>query len=90
MQSDDGNIAPDECTRGAIYDALAKSGADTIVAPKYTAIQKKDLCILGIKSLCLHVVDQVMGSGYKGTVKNIKKMDEELVNFKWKAEALKK
>lgn len=90
LQNESGNIAARECTRGAIYDAISKSGADTIVAPKYTTIQKRDLCILGIKSLCLHVVDQVMVSGYKGTVKNIKPMDKELVDFKWKNEALNK
>ena len=89
LQYGAGNFAPDECTRGAIYDALTRAQADTIVAPQYTAVKKKDLCLFGIKSLCLHVVDQIMVTGYKGTFKNIQPMPKELVNFKWKAEALK-
>ncbi len=86
MQQNAGNFAPNACTRGAIYDALSKGKADTIVAPKYTAVKKKDLCIFGF---CLHEVDQIIVTGYKGTIKNIQPMEKEFVDFKWKAEVTK-
>lgn len=88
LQSEQGNFAPNACTRGAVYDAISKGNADTIIAPRYLAVKKKELCILGIKSLCLHEVDQIIVTGYKGTFTNIKSMPEDLVNFKWKAEIL--
>lgn len=76
MQEPQGNYAPNACTRGAVYDALSKSNADVIVAPRYTSIKKKNWCILG---LCLHSVDQIIVSGYKGDVVNLRPMDEEIV-----------
>lgn len=90
LYPEDGNITPDACTKGAFYDALSKNKADTIIAPQYTSVQKKELCIFGIKSLCLHVTDQIVVKGYRGTVKNIKPVEKELADFKWKADALKK
>lgn len=87
IQNNAGNFAPDECTRGAIYDALVKGKADTIVAPQYTAVKKKDSCLFGV--FCFHVVDQIIVTGYKGTIKEIRPIDKELVDFKWKADALK-
>lgn len=76
MQEPQGNFAPSACTRGAVYDALSKNNADVIIAPRYTSIKKKNLCILG---LCLHTIDQIIVSGYKGDVINLRPMDEEIV-----------
>lgn len=89
LYPEDGNFAPNQCTKGAFYDALSKSKADTIVAPKYTSEKKRELCIFGIKFLCLHVMDQTVVTGYKGTIKNIRTIDKDLLDFKWKADALK-
>lgn len=76
MQEPQGNFAPNACTRGAVYDALSKNNADVIISPRYTSIKKKNWCILGV---CLHLVDQIIVSGYKGDVVNLRPMDEEIV-----------
>lgn len=76
LQVTQGNFAPDPCTRGAIYDALTKNNADIIITPRYTSVKKGNLCIFG---LCLNVVDQIIVTGYKGKVTNIRPMDEDVI-----------
>lgn len=89
LQNDEGYASPDACRRGAIYNALAKDReADTLVAPQYNSVIQKEWCILGIQSLCLHEVNQVVVTGYKGTFRNIQPMPEDIVKFKWKADIL--
>lgn len=76
LQMPDGNFSTGPCTRGAIYDALTKNNADMIVAPKYTAVQKGELCVLG---KCMHRVNQIIVTGYKGNIKDISPMQESVV-----------
>lgn len=76
LQVSKGNIAWDECTRGAIYDALSKNKAEYIVAPTYNTTKKRDLCLLGI---CLHKTYTVEVTGYKAVIKDFQPMDKELV-----------
>lgn len=82
LQEASGDFSPSPCTRGAIYDALAKNNAEMILSPRYTAVQKKNWCLLG---LCLHKVNQIIVTGYKASVKNIRPMDEEIVKIKRKS-----
>lgn len=82
LQTNDGNIAPDECVAGALYDAMSKSNADIIVAPQYTVAHKGILCF---KNKCLHGSTQVIVSGYAGTITSIKDMDQSVVQEKQKA-----
>ncbi len=82
MQTSEGNIASDECTAAALYDAMNKSNADIIVAPQYTVAHKGILCF---KNKCLHGSTQVIVSGYAGTITSIKDMDQSVVQEKQKA-----
>ena len=76
LQVADGNVAPSACARGAIYDALNKSGADMILVPQYTSVRKSEGCIFG---WCIHHEDKIIVTGYKGTLGNIVPMEEEVV-----------
>lgn len=69
LQTNDGNIAPDECVAGALYDAMSKSNADIIVAPQYTVAQQGLLCF---KNRCLYGTTHVIVSGYAGSITSIK------------------
>ena len=69
LQTNDGNIAPDECVAGALYDAMGKSNADIIVAPQYTVAQQGLLCF---KNRCLYGTTHVIVSGYAGSITSIK------------------
>ena len=76
LQVASGNFAASPCTRGALYDALNKNNADVIVAPHYSSVKTQDMCILG---LCLHTIDKIIITGYKGTVENISPMEHSVV-----------
>ena len=76
LQVPEGNFVPDPCTRGAIYDALTKNNADIIIAPRYTSVKKGKFCILG---LCLHVIDQIIVTGYKGKIMNLRPMEADVI-----------
>lgn len=89
LQNEEGFVAPDSCRRGAIYNALEKHPADTLIAPHYKSVTLKELCLFGIQSLCLHEKNTVVVTGYQGTFKNIRTMPEDIIKFQWKADALK-
>lgn len=76
LQVPEGNFVPSQCTRGALYDALNKYNADVIVSPHYTSFKKGDLCILGF---CIHTVNKVIVTGYKGNIENISTMEKAVV-----------
>ncbi len=76
LQVSQGNFSPNPCTRGAVYEALTKNNADVIIAPRYTAVKKGNLCLFGF---CMHVVDQIIVNGYKGNIRNIVPMEEDIV-----------
>ena len=76
LQVEDGNFTPNKCTRGAVYDALTKSKADVIIAPQYTANQEGSLCVFGA---CIHKVNKITVTGYKGTIKKISTMDKAVI-----------
>ncbi len=64
LETDKGNFASDECTRGAIYDAIVSSHADIILSPQYTTSGKGFLCF---PWGCLFSDLTVTVTGYKGT-----------------------
>ena len=76
LQVEDGNFTPNKCTRGAVYDALTKSKADVIIAPQYTATEEGSICIF---SACMHRVNKITVTGYKGTIERITPMDKAVV-----------
>ncbi len=68
LQAEDGNIAPDVCTKGAIYDAMNKSNADTIVAPQYIVVKTGGF---------IYSKTKIIVTGYKGTFGPIKERNNE-------------
>jgi len=76
LQVEEGNFVPSKCTRGAIYDALAKNKADVIIAPQYTASEDATFCIFGA---CAHRVNKITVTGYKGTIEKISPMDRNVI-----------
>lgn len=82
LQVPQGNFSPTACTRGAIYNALSKNNAELILAPRYTAVQKGKFCLFGI---CLHKTHQIIVTGYKAGIKDIRPMDEDIVKIKRKS-----
>ena len=76
LQVEEGNFVPSKCTRGAIYDALAKNKADVIIAPQYTASEDATFCIFGA---CAHRVNKITVTGYKGTIEKIAPMDRNVI-----------
>lgn len=74
LQVPSGNFAPKECTRGALYDALNKNNADTIIAPHYTVVRKSEGCVFGI---CIHQIYQIIITGYKGNINKITSIKQE-------------
>ena len=81
MQTTDGNFESGLCTRGAVYDATSKAGADVLLAPQYTVSGKTFGCLMGH---CLYSDSTVEVTGYKGTFKNIKEMPEDVINERFK------
>lgn len=76
LQTADGNLASDECTAGAVYDAISKANADVLVAPQYTVVRKGTLCF-GYR--CLVGSTQVIVNGYSGKITSITDMDSDVV-----------
>lgn len=76
LQTDEGNFVPNDCTRGAVYNALTNSKSDVIIAPRYTSVKKGSWCLFG---LCLHVTDQIIVTGYGGKIHSISPMPEDIV-----------
>ena len=74
LQVAEGNFSEGPCTRGAVYDALVKNNAELIVAPRYTAVQKGNWCLFG---WCVHRVNKIIVTGYKGNVVNFQTVEEE-------------
>lgn len=70
LQTHEGNISSDQCTRGAIYNALTKNRAEYIVDPKYDVATKREFCLFGF--LCLHKIQEVKITGYKARVSEFK------------------
>ena len=83
LQVSAGNFSPRACTRGALYNALIKNNADLIIAPRYTAVQDAKLCIFG---LCVFRNYQIIITGYKGTIKKISPMDNQIFTERQKQE----
>ncbi len=82
LQVASGNFTPDKCTRGALYDALTRNKADLIIAPQYTASQEGEVCIFGA---CMHRVNKIIVTGYKGTIERIYPMDKAIATERQKA-----
>ena len=72
LQSEEGNIAPNQCTRGALYNALTNNNAEYIVAPKYDTITDSRFCLFGF---CLYKVQNVTITGYKANIKGFKNIE---------------
>ena len=85
LQVEDGNFTPSKCTRGAVYDALAKNKADVIIAPQYTASEEGVFCIFGH---CAYRSNKITVTGYKGTIEKIAPMDRNIVIERQKAGTL--
>ncbi len=83
LQTTEGNIAPNECTRGAIYEAISRSHADIIVAPQYVVDGFNFLCLFGT-SACLYKSSDIVVTGYKGVYYGLKDMDEDVVRERYK------
>lgn len=78
MQVPEGiSTAHDESVRGAVYNAMNRSGADIIVAPQYAVDSFHFLCLLD-KWLCVYRSSDVTVSGYKGNYYGIRDMDDGL------------
>lgn len=71
LQGADGDIAPAACTKGAIYDAMSRNNADTIIAPHYTVVKSSFLFI--------YSKTKIIVTGYKGTFGPIKEMNAETI-----------
>lgn len=76
LQEPAGNIASDECTAAAMYDAISKTNADVLVAPQYTTVQNGALCF---GRRCLHGTTQVIVTGFSGKISSITDMDPDVV-----------
>lgn len=83
LQTEAGNFAPNECTRGAVYNALSKSNADLIIAPQYEVDAFKFLCIPFIDA-CVYRRAAIDVVGYEGFYKDIKEMDEDVIKTRQK------
>lgn len=76
LQTSDGNFASNECTAGAVYDAISDSNADVLIAPEYTVARRGFLCF---GHRCLFGTTKVMVSGYTGKITSISDMDSDVV-----------
>jgi len=65
-----GNLANDECTAGAVYNAVSANNGDILVAPQYTTIKNGILCFP--KLGCLFGNTKVLVSGYIGKITSVK------------------
>lgn len=70
------SAAHDESVRGAVYNAVNRSGADMIVAPQYAVDSFRFLCLLD-KWLCVYRSSDVTVSGFKGTYYGIRDVDDQ-------------
>ena len=82
----EGNI-PDFCAKEAVYDAVTKSKADLIVAPRYTVLKRKFGCI---GEYCLYKKFNVTVTGYKGMYYGIKEMDDDITKEYFKSQIVNK
>ena len=71
-----GNFGSDACTKGALHDALKKSGADVILMPRYSVKGETFLCLPFI-GRCLFNKSTVTIKGIAGKYDNIKKSNPE-------------
>lgn len=68
MMSKAGNLANDECTAGAVYDAVSKNDADMLVEPQYTTVKNGFLCtFFG----CFYSNTKIIVTGYAAKIKKI-------------------
>ncbi|MBR6327959.1 MAG: hypothetical protein IKR60_03675 [Alphaproteobacteria bacterium] len=77
LETSSGNFAGDNCTRGAIYNAIVNSNADVILAPQYMTSGKTFLCLPLIG--CLYNNRTITVTGYKGTYQDIREMPEHVI-----------
>lgn len=78
LETTKGNEAPDQCTRGAIYNALSQTNADLIIAPQYETDSWKFLCIPFV-DVCLYRSSFVEVTGYEGNYTNIKELAPDVI-----------
>ncbi len=78
LETTKGNDAPDQCTRGAIYNALSQTNADLIIAPQYETDTRKFLCIPFFDA-CLYRRSFVEVTGYEGSYTNIKEVAPDII-----------
>ena len=71
-----GNFAPNVCTKGALYKAVRKSGADVVLMPRYSTKGTRFLCF-PFTDLCLIKKQAVTVNGIAGKYAAIKKMSPE-------------
>ena len=69
MMGAPGNQAFDECTAGAVYNAISKNNSDLLVEPQYTTVKNGFLCTM---FGCLYSDTKVIVSGYSAKIKSIK------------------
>ncbi|MBR1601729.1 MAG: hypothetical protein IJ677_09180 [Alphaproteobacteria bacterium] len=65
LETQQGNFAGDNCTRGAIYDAIVSSNADLILSPQYVTTGTSFLCLPWIG--CMYNDRTITVTGRKGT-----------------------
>lgn len=69
MMSKVGNLADEQCTAGAVYDAVSKNNIDLLIAPQYTSVKTGFLCTpIG----CLYSNTKIIVSGYSAKINSIK------------------
>jgi hypothetical protein len=88
LETTSGNDAPNQCTRGAIYNALSQTNADLIIAPQYEVDSYKFLC-LPFLDICVYNSSLVEVTGYEGNYTNIKEMDPDVINARQTNSAFK-
>ena len=68
MVSKVGNQAYDECTAGAVYDAISKNDSDILVEPQFTTVKDGFLCT---RFGCLFGNTKIIVTGYSAKIKSI-------------------
>lgn len=73
--------ANSECIQGATYQALTKSNADVVIAPRYFSDEYKFLCLPFIDA-CVWRTQNMTVTGYKGTYGSFNKLSPDLRKYR--------
>lgn len=73
--------ANSECIQGATYQAITKSNADVVIAPRYFSDEYKFLCLPFIDA-CVWRTQNMTVTGYKGTYGSFNKLPQDLRKYR--------